>query len=273
MTWQQYWLVYRLCSPLRIGGRETGNLLSTQPYIPGRVLWAALTARITRDRGFGQQGSAYKQVGNELQQNLRFGYLWPSLDGISPFYRWQDQAEFDYLFLNSYVSTSLNYSVQSALDGSLHEAEYIAPFTRRGEPVFLVGDLWIKEEYVSEELIKALTNVQFGGERRYGWGRVILISIEETATGTDISNPDDFTWSKTHIPAHVYADGVSEALIQGRLEPLIGWEMSASGKKKLSSHILAYAPGASWNPEEVVEQSFRIGAMGIWRIKEKSNGQ
>lgn len=272
MTWQHYTLVFRLQSPLRIGARETGNLLSTQPYVPGRVMWAALTARITRDRGLGKQGTAYKQVGNELQDNLRFGYLYPSLDGQTPFHPWQDPTEFDYLFLNSYVSTALNYDKQSALDGSLHEAEYIAPFTRRGEPVYLTGSLWVQDGYAFDDCKKALANIQLGGERRYGWGRVTLVELT-AGTNSKIPNPDQFTWDAGKVPAHIHALGVPATIFDGRIEPLIGWEITATGRKSLTPEVIgAFVPGAAFQQGKESHYEFSIGAMGMWKVKEKQHG-
>jgi hypothetical protein len=271
MTWKHYTLVFRLQSPLRIGARETGNLLSTHPYVPGRVLWAALTARVTRNRQQGQRGGAYREIGNDLQDNIRFGYLWPSLDGQTPFYPWQDPAEFDYLFLNSYVSTALDYHKQSALEGSLHEAEYIAPYTRRGGAVCLTGSLWVKDGYAFDDCENALKHIQLGGERRYGWGRVSLDTFSPT-TNNNIPDPEDFAWGTDKFPAHVHALGVHAPHINGRVEPLIGWEMTDRGRKSLTPAVVgAFAPGASV-AEEVQGLKFRIGAMGIWNIKEKSDG-
>ena len=45
MAWRAYKIVLRLRSPLHIGRGKVGNLQRTRPYVAGRNLWGALTAR------------------------------------------------------------------------------------------------------------------------------------------------------------------------------------------------------------------------------------
>lgn len=243
MTWRCYRLAYRLETPLRVGRRESGNLQSTRPYVPGRVLWAALTARLTRNQGMGRTETEYRSVGSILLENLRFGYLWPSLDGESPCYPWEDPEDFDYHFLSSYVSTALDYGKQGALDGSLHEAEFLMPRTRQGLPVYLVGWLWAREEAAHNGWQQALSQVTLGGERRYGWGRVKLVSPWQPVQNPPISDPDDFTWDGK-IPAHARPNTPDELGWQGEVEPLVGWEAHGSRKTLTAQVLAAYAPGA-----------------------------
>ena len=48
MAWQKYDLAFQLLAPLHIGYRKVGNLMQSRGYVPGKNLWAALTARLTR---------------------------------------------------------------------------------------------------------------------------------------------------------------------------------------------------------------------------------
>ncbi|WP_322797546.1 RAMP superfamily CRISPR-associated protein, partial [Thermoflexus sp.] len=182
MAWVHYVLRFRLLSPLHIGDRKMGNLMQTRPYVTGRVLWAALTARLTRDLGRGTRARGYQGIGAKIKKNFRFGYLWPSLDGETPYFPW-DHDDFEYLLLGSYVSTAIDYDRQAAQEGSLHEVEFIAPVARDGRPVYLIGDLWVRvddpwvRDVLSPELQRlweVLNRLQLGGERTYGWGRVCL---------------------------------------------------------------------------------------------------
>lgn len=247
MAWRCYQLVYRLLSPLRIGQRESGNLQSTRAYVPGRVLWAALTARLARNQGQAPSEEKYRQVGEGLKSGLRFGYLWPSLDGEKPCYPWEPQDEFDYHFLSSYVSTALDYKKQGAQDGSLHEAELIMPRTRQGAPIYLTGWLWAQEEDMPQTGWQdALGQVVLGGERRYGWGRVQLVTNQQLQN-PPIPDPDDFLWDQP-IPAHARPKELDETGWQGEVEPLVGWE-AHGGNKKLTTQVLAaYAPGVKSPP-------------------------
>ncbi len=182
MAWTHYILRFRLQSPMHIGYRKVGNLMQTRQYVPGKNLWAALTARLTRDFPDRDWNKGYKEVGHHVQEQFRFGYLWPSLDGMRPCYFWKkDDFDFDYLFLDSYASAALDYSAYSTEEGSLHETEFIVPVARNGYPVCLLGDLWAKESGMKgkiddESWQRSMKKLQLGGERTYGWGRLDLIS-------------------------------------------------------------------------------------------------
>ena len=54
MTWRAFEVVLRLRSPMHIGCGKVGNLQRTRPYVTGRVLWGALTMRLTRDAAQGR---------------------------------------------------------------------------------------------------------------------------------------------------------------------------------------------------------------------------
>ncbi|GIX47788.1 MAG: hypothetical protein KatS3mg131_1999 [Candidatus Tectimicrobiota bacterium] len=268
MGWTHYTLSFRLLSPLHVGHRRMGNLMQTKPYVPGKPLWAALTTRLTRDRNRSNAPGRedYRRVGEALMKYFRFGYLWPSLDGKSPCFPWAHEA-FEYTFLGSYMSTALDYGRQAAEEGALHEVEFLSPYTPEGRPVFLVGDLWVREEALSaenadnqekEELKawrEALGRIQLGGERNYGWGRVRLLSDLKEGRLERGHTVTGFRWEVhneevvlrlpegSRLPAHsLIADGT----IEGPVEVLNGWEhkLEASERRwQLAEAKPAYAPG------------------------------
>lgn len=96
MTWKQYRIAFRLLSPLHIGYRKVGNLMQTRCYVPARVLWAALTVRITRDCGKGCNGKDYTEIGSNVEKYFHFGYLWPAIsrNGQSKVEKWDDLETF-----------------------------------------------------------------------------------------------------------------------------------------------------------------------------------
>jgi len=248
MAWQKYALVFRLQSPLHIGYRKVGNLMQTRGYVPGKNLWAALTARLTRDYDDGTDGQRYAEIGQQVQKYFRFTYLYsatPNGNGYKTHYPWED--DFDYLFLHSYASTALDYTSQSAEDATLHETEFIAPHTRTGQPVYLIGDLFVATDLPTplDQWQKALNKLQIGGERGYGWGRVRLVSCE---AGEKSSSEPHVYVHRGRITAHIVAqEGVA---IQGPIEPLIGWERNNDPNRtsnwKLSDQaLICYAPGAT----------------------------
>jgi len=276
MTWQAYRVVFRLLAPMHIGYRKVGNIQLTHPYVTGRVLWGALTARLTRDTVSTPRGEDYIKKGKQVNEQLAFTYFYPALEGkgdykpcLPPF-----DDEFCYRFLFTYASTALEYDRFAAEEGSLHEVEYIGPYTRgEGAPVYLVGYIFAKDGGPSGWQ-RALERVQLGGERGYGWGRVKLEKLESLqgdiktfgykvdlkADRPTITVPKD-----RPLLAHTEAEGVSAA---GPIGPLVGreWENlpNPEGRVGAGQHLskakICYAPGSKVSNKA----PFIIEPYGIW---------
>lgn len=266
MSWRQYTLTFRLLAPLHIGWRQTGNLMQTRSYVTGKVFWAALTARLTRNAGKGADSQAYVEIGKAVQTHFRFPYLYPALcngSTYTPCYHWQ-QDDFDYRFLDSYASAALNYDRQSAEDGLLHETEFIAPRTRCDQPVYLTGDLHVYSDLPDDlrPWQDALPQLQFGAERSYGWGRVALVRCEQKDLIASNEVPRGRT-NNGYITAHLIAPNATGVV--GAVEPLIGWERNNAETKragwKLSDNAqICYVPGS----KVTTAATFQIGANGLW---------
>lgn len=292
MTWKQYRIIFRLKSPLHVGYRKVGNLMQTRRYVHGKVLWAALTARLTRDcSGRGFDGGAYIEIGAAIKKYFRFGYLWPALprnnvnkvngwNDVETFFSFdvdkkdlgdleklfphpkkknstnKDQSRFDYLFLSSYAGAAQGHHNRGTEEGSLHDTEFIVPCARNGRQVYLTGSLWVAEKLPN--ILKGwdgkLRHLRLGGEESYGWGRVELIHCK---SGGSI-DPDGFSWSGP-VPAHVNAID-SRDMVRGRIETLIGWATQIDGTQKVGPPIIVFAPG-SYFPK------FFMGDFGVWDVK------
>jgi hypothetical protein len=279
MDWTHYALKFRLLSPMHIGYRKVGNLMQTRQYVPGKNLWAALTARLTRDHHDGSQGKCYQSIGGLVQQHFLFGYLWPSLDGIEPYFPWKHD-DFDYQFLDSYSSAALDYSSNSALEGSLHETEYIAPMARTEKPVYLLGDLWVKAS-LPKELVdwkREMDNLQLGGERAYGWGRLSCFSDwnnVQHGSGRTIAGHEWVEKSgrivltlddNDKIIAHALASGPDAvANLTGTVEPLVGREWGEFAGQCTPFTGVGFAPGCIVNKKT----EFEIKNYGRWNFLEK----
>lgn len=276
MSWQKYSLCFRLESPLHIGYRKVGNLMQTRGYVPGKNLWAFLTASLTRDAGKGFDRQHYVTVGDEVNKYFRFGYLYPALpknategihaiDDATIYYPWEDDL-FDYRFFSSYASTALNYEQLAAAEGMLHEAEFMRPWARplhddeQPLPVYLIGDLYVHNN-LGPKLTgwrSALNQIQIGGERRYGWGRLRLSHLFDQGAYEDVT----INIKKgARSLAHVQIEGVN---LIGPVEPMVGWERNpeqTSNKLwRLSSATICYAPGALITSEN----TFTIDQHGVW---------
>jgi hypothetical protein len=275
MSWIQNRIVLRLISPMHIGWRKVGNLQQTRKYVTGKVLWAALTARLTRNLKRENQ-KAYVDIGTTLHESFQFGYFYTALkkddakrvesvEDFMVYYPWDEN--FDYLFLDSYVSTAVNSKSRASAEGTLHEVEFIAPRTRRGEQVYLIGDVWVKNR-VPEEVESwdtFLRYLQLGGERGYGWGRVepIFDPAEICRVDKDILIKVN---KKERVLAHVNACSIQDKL-SGVVEPLVGWERDAgSGGWTLTKNVeLAFVPGSVVTCACV---TFVFDRFGVWLVYE-----
>jgi len=282
MTWKAYQVVLRLRSPMHIGAGKVGNLQRTRPYVTGRVLWGALTERLTRDRAQGRgpatDSRLYAAVSQEVHDRLAFTYFFPttSQDGTVELWPWD--ADFRPRYLSTYASTALTYPQQSADEGTLHEVECIAPHTLDcGMPVYLAGYVFTQDD--APDWRSALKRLQLGGERGYGWGRVEPVSKPEPWNGQPLFDgsysakpgawpPVLTAVQETCLLAHALAadfDGVHKALtgVSGEIEPLVGRETHPEDGRfgvHLSRARICYAPGARVERATVVQ----IGPYGIW---------
>jgi hypothetical protein len=274
MTWAKYALHFRLLQPLHIGYRRVGNLQQTRTYVPAKVMWASLTARLTRQTHHRPSGNQYDEIGRMVEQYFRFSYFYPALEDKQPYYHWDNASNFAYRFLNSYASTALNYDQYAAEEGLLHEVEFIAPYARplndgESSSVYLVGYLYVRDD-LDEKLQDwwaALHKLQLGGERGYGWGRVQLICGLQKPVDEGLNEPQVEYKAGKKIMTHALAvdkNGRKAVTnVTGPIEPLVGWERdndeTNSRKWRVSQAIVCYAPGARVT-EDVI---FTIGHYGI----------
>lgn len=274
MRWIHYSIVFNVVSPLHIGWRKTGNLQQTRRYVTGKVIWAALTARMTRDLDKGEDKTGYQEMGEKINEYFRFGYFYPALQkneiqsdkDVEEKYPWCFER-FDYLFLDSFASTALDHGTRTSEKGTLHEVEFISPRTRNGESVFLKGDIWV-QDHLPEELKSwhnSLEHLRLGGERGYGWGQVRLaFKNGQNEKNFRETNEEIFIkiTEKNRILAHLDARNITGE-ITGAIEPLVGWERTFKKDVwRLTKDVtLAFVPGSVVN----CDAEFLVGSYGIWR--------
>ena len=262
MLWTPHRITFRLLSPLHIGWRKSGNVQQTRSYVTGRTFWGALTARLTRDGN----GNDYQTIGAAVDAQLAFTYFYPTTcpDKVSLFPWGASQAEFEWQFLHSYVSTAINAD-NAADESTLHETEFIAPHTRNNDPVYLLGYVFARDD-CKLEWRDALKRLQFGGERGYGWGRVQAHSICDV-----VSDCFDYTFDLTaERPVLTRVAGLSilahtrsAVALNGRVEVLLGRETGAD-----TGFGGAYSePAITWEPgsqsTEAI-QYFKLKEKGVW---------
>ncbi len=279
MSWTIYRVAFRLLSPLHIGYLKQGNVQRTRPYVIGRALWGALTARLTRDYTNREEGEkAYEKVGKEVNNHLAFTYLFPSTDSkkVSSF-SWESE-DFSWDYLGTYPSTALEYEQNTALEGSLHETEYIAPYTQSGQPVYLLGYIFEKDG-CPLRWKEALERLQFGGERCYGWGRVALCECERADPKSLFGRQIEFRNNGDYPVITVLKDGpllahtcAQNLEAKGEIEPLVGreWRSGYRVGGYVAYNGVCFAPGSIISEKT----DFCVKKYGIWeRLNGYSKGQ
>ena len=280
MSWKTYQVVLRLRSPMHIGQMKLGNVQRTRGYVTGRVLWGALTERLTRDDLRGKEpatdSSKYQAMGKRVHEQLAFTYFYPTTDKNGTVDLWPWDEGFRRRFLSTYASTALTYPQQSAAEGTLHEVEFISPHTLdSGQPVYLSG--YVFEREGSPPWKDALHRLQMGGERGYGWGRVEPIEGPKPWAGKPLFGrytvepgawpPVLIAGEKAHLPAHALAadfeDDKAVEGVEGEVEPLVGRETCPKGRfgVQVSEARICYAPGSKVSKEA----RFAIGRYGVWQ--------
>lgn len=287
MAWQVHQVVFRVRSPLHIGSGKVGNLQRTYPYVTGRVLWGALTMRLTRDaangRGAASDSQGYQVVGEEVHESLAYTYFYPATwsekeKRCAVAWAWEDESGFRRRFLSSYASTALAYPQQAAAEGMLHEVEFISPQTLdTGEPVVLLGYVFVRDG-CKLTWQSACTRLQLGGERGYGWGDVELVDTSRIADGRlfegkvksnvkgerPVISMEATPTTLACLLAHSEPAGLSAA---GKLEPLVGreWRSNNTSNRHAGQHVeyvsACFAPGSQIDQPA----DFEILKFGVWR--------
>lgn len=281
MTWRAFEVILRLCSPLHIGCGKVGNLQRTHPYVTGRVLWGALTMRLTRNafqgRGGATDSSQYREIGEQVHRDLAFTYLYPALNsdaGYQVMWPWEDESTFRRRFLSSYQGTALSYPQQSAAEGMLHEVECISPHTLdTGEAVFLKGYVFEKKG-CDLNWQSALKRLQMGGERGYGWGDVELVNASQSDHDHLFGGSATFKGDGDVPVVQLPADGrllahtlAVDLPIAGVVEPLVGreWRSDNTRRRYVGQHVefsgLCFAPGSVMGQAS----DFTVENFGVWR--------
>jgi hypothetical protein len=297
MAWTFYELRFRLLSPLHIGHQKIGNIQRTRHYVPARVLWGALTARLTRDAAARSLADVsegdYIAMGDLVKRQLAFSYFFPTDENLQPIYPGYDEQGLKYAsgqscltpevfawrYLSSYAATALNYERNAAEDASLHEVEFLSPHSRfdnASHPVHLLGYAIAAAgcKLPWPILTTALQEIQIGGERRYGWGRLRLDRAEEHGRGEAVlfgqlhcdakteARPELIAQNNETLLAHTAATGIAA---RGEIEPLVGrvWEQNKGAGQTVEFTDVCYALGAKLEGS----RTFEMTATHIWRAK------
>jgi CRISPR/Cas system CSM-associated protein Csm3 (group 7 of RAMP superfamily) len=272
----------------------------TRPYVPGKPLWGALTAKLTPLLGLDD----YQKVGEFLKKVIRPGYLYPYIESNEksklyyPKYTEKGlmfgplkQNEFEKKFISSMASTAIEAQSLTAEDGMLHEVEFISHYTiDDGKPVFMSGFIWVREfsendislSIKDEVIITCLekkvkfkdqlaNRLQLGGERKYGFGLVELHKITEVKESKFNLLPGEWKEENGEVcislkrddPIWAHVKHFENLKIKGDIELLAGreWDPSEGAGKKLEPLGLCWSPGSIL----LEDRKFIVDGLGIWK--------
>lgn len=296
MGWKAYKLVYQAKSPVHIGWHTLGYIKLTRYYITGKNIWGAMTANIVRTL---YRHEDYRAVGELLKNNILISYFYPALDFQNPllpkfqdnglYYGQYSESDFERLFIQSYGQTAVLPESNTAEDQSLHESDFISHYikgedTKEHSNVYIVGYIFIHnsasykgQTLTWENIERAITEIFVGGDRKYGWGR-LLLETGKTAEVTDckifgnqLEPKDEGLYVKiaknNYIPAHLELQTVGNFKIKGNIEPLVGldWGTHETSPGKIGAGQKISGARICWMPGSVMveEKTFKIGEFGI----------
>ncbi|MBN2568240.1 MAG: hypothetical protein JXB42_02295 [Deltaproteobacteria bacterium] len=263
MSWTAIKLTYQARSPLHIGFHTLGYIQRTRYYIPGRTMWGACTANLTR--AIGEPGTVdYKPIGEDLfNKHILLSYFYPLIEsgkpliprykedeglcyGDYPKYGFTEQA-FEKKFIRSFGQTAILPETNTAEDNSLHESEFIVHEINNGSnrgsvPTDFAGYVLIRKGTTFKNkpvtwddgginLKSALSEIFVGGDRKYGWGRLTLKSdvlIIEPGRFFDhdltLQGEHPIVTIKEDLPIPAHLPLSENLSLKGDIEPLVGRE-------------------------------------------------
>jgi len=216
----QWRLVIELLSPMQIGVGSLGMVEKTEMYIPGRVIWGALTSTLVRQQIPKPEYKHFKKMGESLGSHEKvFSSFFPSFDkGKSewlPVFEgnkrsWvkyiceknkfdlqkrRSEEEMQAILISGQSGNATDPERMATFDKSLHETDMISPLIKKGEkfiPVCFTGTMQLPEKLnisggtqidINEGILKSVFNqCRLGGNRKRGWGIIRLVSIKNEPT-------------------------------------------------------------------------------------------
>ena len=257
-----YELQFKAQSPIHIGYRKIGTLKTTRYYIPGKAMWGALTAHITRslyENPFENHNNYYNDVGKFIKTYIKLTYFFPKVngtiycpqyteDGLT--YGGQSKSEFERDFIYSRVGTAID-TTGTAEDRSLHETEYIRDtvnVTNDIKKVHWVGYCIVEEKEAHGLQITGINDKDFsietetderkisfsdciltltvGGERNYGFGKLHFKCMKKSEKIFDNKCEGEKILADFALGHVAYEPGQDVEYV-GDLEPVVGRDWSS----------------------------------------------
>lgn len=201
MAKKWYEVTLKPLQPLHIGSGNYGVVNPTRIFIPGWTMWGALTAAFGKHMGWNKNDLSKDQ--NELFEQVSNFY--PVIDSKILFPNFKNgefclgeysEKVFRYYATETFASTAINASTQTAKDKMLYEIEYLLPVLKdKKKKIFWQGSLFVdldqsKLEEFLKEFLRRGEILYIGGERSKGFGMMEIEMITELEKREDWSNPN-----------------------------------------------------------------------------------
>ncbi len=270
---------------------KIGNIQRTRLYVTVRMLWGALSARITRIIG----NNDYVDISDKVKNYLRTTYFYPCFDasGDKPLLPFYEPKGLTYkvdsisipanvverALLTSYASTAIDPYRLGAEEGSLHEIELLSHRTvcpiqenrfsvNSNSNVYLVGYIFESNETPSEIKdirLKALKEIQIGGERTYGFGHLLLESIHAEAHNVFSYKPireNNHPEIELATGKPILADAITDKNLKRVTEPFVSRETD----KETGCFGEKHSVEICWVPSSILneDKTFKITEFGLW---------
>ncbi len=261
MNWELYRWVWVLQSPLSVGTVPSGSLNRCHLYIPARAMWGAITAEVARRSN--DSFPDYAVIGNDIQEEIRFTYLFPAtkvkqdwkawlpfyLDGKGLCWQLEDANDdldniiqnqvFRSRLLYTRPGTSINPESDSAKEGSLHETECIQVYLHSSgeknnneyQQIGMIGYVLARSKSSYLDSIKEIETLFIGGDTRYGFGRLGRVDLSKKSYL--FKNTIDLSKSEPIITgSNVLGHTTTKKNMKGDIEVLAGWDYLSNSRLK-----------------------------------------
>ncbi|MDD3050300.1 MAG: hypothetical protein PHR06_04070 [Candidatus Cloacimonetes bacterium] len=223
MAKKWYEVTLKPLQPLHIGSGNYGVVNPTWIYLPGWTIWGALTASFGIKNGWDKKNLSNEQ--KELFEEVSNFY--PVIDGKILFPKYKkgefclgefSEKQFRFFATDTFTSTAINASYQSANESSLHEIEYLLPKTKEDKPkdIYWKGIINIEDDL--RDFLSSGSVISIGGERSKGFGRVIIYKVNQLEEKEKWNIEEDIVSFDTSKPSvHFLSTGATKQVSKGEL--------------------------------------------------------
>ncbi len=268
MAERWYELLFKPLQPLHIGTGNYGVVSPTRLFIPGQTMQGALICALGNylkkaETEMKEKCDIFSKISNfypVITDNYNNEICLPAYKQAELYFGKFSEKEFRYRFIKSIISTSIQSDNRAAKENSLHEIEYLLTADKTNPQTQLsfkgILNLDLQANLLAEngkkynDFFKNNLKIVVGGERKYGFGLMILNEIKQLADVNskqwnleNNSGENKFSIAAETPIVHFVNDYGQRKIIKGEIET--GFEISKSSENNIILQKLGklYIPG------------------------------